>query len=89
MTKEEKDIKRNVQRAVLLDKVGKFLKQAKHREDKLVLVEDGKDTTNEYPYWAIHEDGKTPHQWVNAIMFSWELGGMKKSLTMKYVPYGE
>lgn len=87
MNKEEKDIKRNVQRAVLIDKVKKFQKQAKHREDKLVLVEDGKETSNEYPYWAIHEDAKSPEEWVGSIMFHWELTGMKKELTMKFVPY--
>lgn len=85
MTKEEKDIKREEQRKALLKVVKAFLKKAKNREDKLVLVEDGKDTTNEYPYWVTKDEGKTPQEWVNGIMFHWEFGGMKKNLEMKIV----
>lgn len=77
MTKQEK------QRMVLENTMRTIIRFFCKKEFTAVLHEDGKPTDNTFPLGFPQEkDAKTPQEWINGIMFDWELRGMKTNLTL-------
>ena len=60
-------------------KAKSLLRQLKDRDDAIVLVEDGVETTNTYPLWAHLEsccpDTKTVDDWIDGIFLHYRLRG--------------
>lgn len=55
------------------------------KNDKIVLVEDGKKTNNTYDYEAlVSHDAKSPSDWVNSILFFNKLQG-KENVKVSFV----
>ena len=62
-----------------------LLKQA-NRDDSIVLCENGKETENDYPVWMAYErtpDTKSPSDWINGIVFFYELQKKTSELALK------
>lgn len=64
----------------LLEKQAKAL--AKKKSKVIVLCKDGQETDNTYNTGQSEADGKSLADWINGIMFHWELGGKKNSLSL-------
>lgn len=60
-------------------KAKSLLRQLKDRDDAIVLVEDGVETSNSYPLWAHLEsccpDTKTVSDWIDGIFLHYLLRG--------------
>lgn len=53
-------------------------------KDTIVMYLNGKETDKTYQVWSQYEQGSDkPKDWINRLMFHWDLGGQKGLMSLR------